>query len=162
MVSLDGVQAPLVIVQAIVTVSPGTSPVNVVVANDESVMVAVPDTIVHSPAPMAAALPVIVVAVTLHRLWSEPAAATVGTSKMLITIVSFESGQEPFDNVHRRVSVPPMAKAVTPVVGSVASANTAVPDIKVQRPLPATGVLPANVEVVTLHSAWSVLAAATG
>ncbi len=52
--------------------------------------------------------------------------------------------------VHWNVLVP-TANPVTPEVGELGVVIVPVPAIKVHNPVPTTGVLPAKVEVVTLH-----------
>ena len=60
-------QPPLLIVHLKVTLAPAVKPVTVVVADVGVVIVAVPDTTVHSPVPTVAVFPDNVVLVTLHR-----------------------------------------------------------------------------------------------
>ena len=65
--SLELAQAPLLIVHLNVALAPTVMPVTVLVAEDGVVIVAVPDTTLHSPVPVAGALPAKVLLVTLHR-----------------------------------------------------------------------------------------------
>lgn len=76
--SSEEVHDKLVVVQRKVTELPTTIPVTVDVAEVGVVIVAVPDTTVHVPVPIAGALPARVIFVTLQRLVSAPAFAVVG------------------------------------------------------------------------------------
>jgi hypothetical protein len=72
------VQVPLVIVQRRVTVLPAVTPVTVVVAEEEVVIVAEPLTMLQAPVPVEGTLAAIVKVLLLHCVWSAPAAAVVG------------------------------------------------------------------------------------
>ena len=65
--SVEEVQAPLAMVHLKVAVPPTTSPVKVEVGEEAVVIVAVPDTTVQVPVPVAGVLPAKVVVVTLQR-----------------------------------------------------------------------------------------------
>jgi hypothetical protein len=74
-----------------------------------------------------------------------------------MVISSVEGMHEPFEIVHRKVFTPTL-KPVTPEVGEDGVVTVAVPEITVHIPVPATGVFPASVLVVS-QSVWSVPAA---
>ena len=65
--SLELAQAPLLIVHLKVTLAPTVNPVIADVAELAVVIVAVPDTTLHSPVPVVGALPAKVLLVTLHK-----------------------------------------------------------------------------------------------
>lgn len=64
--SVEGAQKPLLIVHLNVADVPTTNPVTPLLGNVGSVTVAVPDTTLHKPVPVVAALPANVAVVTLH------------------------------------------------------------------------------------------------
>lgn len=57
--------------------------------------------------------------------------------------------------VHLKVELAPGVKVVTPLVGELVVVTVAVPLNTLHDPVPTVGVLPAKVEVVTLHKVWS-------
>ena len=65
--SVDAAQAPLLMVHLKVTLEGMVMPVTVELAEPGVVMVAVPETTLHSPVPVAGTLPERVVVLTLHR-----------------------------------------------------------------------------------------------
>ena len=69
---------------------------------------------------------------------------------MIMSTRSDEDGHEPLLMVHIKVLVPTL-KPVTVEVGELGVVMVPLPAIKVHKPVPVTGVLPAKVEVVTLH-----------
>ena len=76
--SMLGVHTPLVMVQRKVALLPTGTPVTPLLALVGVVIVAVPDTNVHKPVPLAGTLPARVKLPLLHCSWSDPAAAGVG------------------------------------------------------------------------------------
>ncbi len=115
------------------------------------VTVAVPAITDQAPVPVAGVLPANVAVVVLHKVWSEPAADTVGEASTEIITLSVELAQTPLDIVQRRVDDAPIVKPVTPEVGEEGVVTVAVPDITDQAPVPVPGVLAAKVAVVVLH-----------
>ena len=71
-------QTPLLIVQRKVALLPSGTPVTPLLALAGVVIVAVPLVNVHTPVPLAGALPANVKAPLAHCSWSAPAAAVVG------------------------------------------------------------------------------------
>jgi len=66
----------------------------------------------------------------------------------VIVILSVEGAQVPFEMVQRNVFVP-TPKPVTPEVGEDGVVIIPAPAIRVQAPVPMTGVFPASVAVVS-------------
>ena len=148
-------QEPLEIVHVKVVEAPAISPVTPDAGKAGEVIVAVPETTVHNPVPTAGVLPASVVVVILHRFWSGPALAVVGSWSTVMMTESTEPGHEPLDNVHVKVADAPTISPVTPDAGEAGVVIVAVPEMTAQIPVPTTGVLPASVVVVTLHRFWS-------
>ncbi|MBL0153129.1 MAG: hypothetical protein IPP93_06450 [Chitinophagaceae bacterium] len=95
-----------------------------------------------------------------HWVWSVPAAATV-TATSLVRDTSSWLEHVPLVIVQRRTVVCPAVTPVTVVVGEDASVIDPAPLCIVHTPVPDTAVLPARVNVLVAHWAWSVPAAAT-
>ena len=76
--SVELVQLPLLIVHLNVALAPIVNPVIAEVGELAVVIVAVPEVTLQVPVPIPAELADIVVLVTLHKFWSEPALAVVG------------------------------------------------------------------------------------
>lgn len=153
---------PLLTVHLNVTVDPAVMPVTVVVGDAVFVMVALPASIVHTPAPGAGAFPVRVKVDALHCSISLPASATGGVA-LFVSTTSSELTHDPFVIVHRRVTELPALREVTVVPGNVLSvivAPFAAPTM-VHKPVPVTAVFPASVKSATLHCSWSGPALAT-
>ena len=53
--------------------------------------------------------------------------------------------------VHRKVTLDPIVKPVTPELAEAGVVMVAVPDTTLQAPVPTVGVLPPKVATVTLH-----------
>ena len=75
----------------------------------------------------------------------------VGGAATLIVMSSVEAAQAGLLIVHRNVTLAPIVKPVTVLVGLLAVVIVAVPDTTLHAPVPVAGVLPARVAVVTLH-----------
>ena len=75
----------------------------------------------------------------------------VGGADTVRITSSVELVQDPLDIVHLKVALVPTTKPVTPLVAEEAVVMVAVPATTLQLPVPAAGVLPAKVAVVTLH-----------
>jgi hypothetical protein len=69
----------------------------------------------------------------------------------VIIISSVEDVQVEFEIVHRKVALDPVAKPVTVVAGELAVVIVAVPETKLQAPVPVVGVLAAIVKVLLAH-----------
>jgi hypothetical protein len=147
-------QDPLEIVHFMVTGEPGVKPVIVVDGSLGSVMVAVPEEIVHVPVPTAGVLPARVAVFALQRVWSGPAFAVDGVVATLILTSSVELLQAPFDIVHLNTAVLPETRPVTEDVGEEGVVIVAVPETTDQVPVPVVGVFPASVVELVLHKFW--------
>src|SRR5688500_3164808 len=129
-------------------------------------MVAAPASIVHTPVPGAAALAASVKVDVLQSVWSAPAAATGGVW-LLVSTTSSKLVQAPLLIVHLNVTLFPVIRPVTVLVGDVSVvilAPLAAPVI-VHKPVAVTGegASAAKVKFGVLHSSWSAPAlAATG
>jgi hypothetical protein len=144
-----------------VTELPAVKPVIPVVALACVVIVApfaVP-TIVHKPvAGLVGTLPANVNEPLLHCDWSTLALDV--TLELFVRTTSSLEEHVPFVTVHLNVIELPAVKPVIPVValvGVVIAAPFAAPTI-VHKPLPTDGMLPAKVNALLLHCAWSTLA----
>jgi hypothetical protein len=129
-------------------VLPATT-LTVVVGLAGSVIVAVPETIVHAPVPTVAVLAAIVNSATSQCDWAGPAAAVVGVAE-LVSTTSSDVIQVPLVMVHLSVAVLPAA-TVTAEVGLVGVAIVAVPETSVHNPVPGVGALPARVKAAILQ-----------
>ena len=78
--SVVGVHTPFVTVQRNVALEPAAIPVTVVVADDGSVIVALPLTMDHAPVPTTGFAAVMVKEDALQSVWSVPAKDTLGNS----------------------------------------------------------------------------------
>ncbi len=148
--SLDAVHGLLEIVHTKVAL-PVVKPLTPDNGSFGSVIVAVPDTTLHTPVPTVGVLPARVVTATLHKAWSGPDTDTVGNSRIVITISSVLLAQPGAEIVQRKVALAPTVKPVTPDNGSVGVVIVAVPDTTLHTPVPDVAVFAANVAVVTLH-----------
>lgn len=153
--SLLSGQTPLLIVHLNTVVAPLVNPLTAEVLEAGTSADPVPLTVVHRPVPVPGALPAKVAVVTSHRVWSGPAAETVGLASTLMITSSAESGQVPLLIVQRKVALAPIVRPVSPEVGDAAVVIVAAPAIKVHSPEPVVGVLPARVATITLHKVWS-------
>ena len=149
--SVDAVHGLLDMVQRKVTLDPTVIPVTVLVGLDGVVIVAVPLTTVHTPVPTVGVFPANVVLVTLHKPWSVPASAVVGTSDTLMVTSSLLLPQPPLLMVHLNVTLLPIVRPVTVLVSDDGVVIVPVPLTTVHTPVPTVAVLPASVVVVTLH-----------
>ena len=78
-------------------------------------MVAAPVITLHVPTPLTGLLPDIVVTVTLHKFWSEPAAAVVGGRATAIATSLVLGVHPPLLIVQRKVAVLPIESPVMAV-----------------------------------------------
>jgi hypothetical protein len=93
--SVLGVQGLLLIVQRKVTLPAATKPVTPLEADVGAVIVAVPLTTLHKPVPVTGTFPAKVAEVKPQaKVWSEPAAATLGTA-FTVTEAVFTAVAEP-------------------------------------------------------------------
>jgi hypothetical protein len=115
-------------------------------------MVAVPVTTVHAPVPLVGVLPARV-AVAAHTVWSAPALDAVSPPLTVMITSSVDEVQPALAIVHLKVFAP-TPNPVNPEVGLDGVVIVAVPDIKVQVPVPVVAVLPARV-AVDAHTVWS-------
>ena len=146
------VQLPLLIVQRTVALVPGRIPVTVVFASNALVIVAVPDCKLQSPVPTIGVLADIVKMLVLHCSMLTPASATVGLAVLLIlTSSNVDPHTPPLLIVQRKVAIVPAGTPVTVVVALAGVVIVAVPDIKVQSPVPGDAPLPASVKLAVLH-----------
>ena len=154
--SIDGGHVPLEIVQRN-TFAPTPRPVTGVEGEDGDEIMPVPEISVQVPVPVTGEFPAMVV-VEMHRLWSGPAAAVVGTGSRVIVTSSKDGGQVPFEIVQRNTFAPTL-NPVTPELGEFGDEIVPVPEISVHVPVPVDGMFPASV-VDDVHSDWSGPAAA--
>jgi len=150
--SVDAGQDALEIVHLSVTDEPAESPVTVDVGDAGVVMVQEPETIDQVPVPVVGVLPANIVLVTLHKLWSGPASATVGAASTVTTTSSEVEPQLPLEIVHLKVVEAPIVRPLTVDVGSAGTSALPVPAIVDHAPVPTVGVFPAKVVVVILHN----------
>ena len=148
-------QNELLIVHLTTVLLPSVKPVNVVVVEALSVITAVPLTILQLPVPVVGLLPVIVTVGTLHKVWSNPASATVGGAAISIVTSSALAVHVPLLIVQRNVVLVPGVKPVRIVLGELLSVIVHVPLTILHKPVPTIGLLPAKDVLVTLHSCWS-------
>src|SRR5690606_12537803 len=125
-----------------------------VVAEAMFVMVAVPDSTLHTPMPSAGTVAAIVKILVLHCSISTPASAMLGGA-VFVKVTSSKVGAQtlPLLIVQRRVTLLPAVNPVTPLllaVGVVMTAPLAAPTI-VHNPVPGVGTLPARVKSSLSH-----------
>lgn len=150
---------PLVIVHWKILV-PKPIAVTVVLGEVGLVIVAVPDTNVHSPLPIVGVLALSdVLGFVIHRFWSAFALATVGTGSTKMRTVSADVGQVPLVITHLKIFVPTL-NPVTADVGELGVVGVPVPETKYQNPLPIIGLLPMKAELDE-QMYWSAPALAT-
>ncbi len=158
-------QLPLFTVQRTIALLPATIPVMVVVANAGLVIVAVPDSTLQAPVPIAGAVAAIVKILVLHCSISTPASAMLGVA-VLVNVTSSKVAAQtlPLLTVQRRATLAPADRPVTPLVfdvGVVITAPLAGPTI-VHNPVPGDGAFPDNVKLPVSHCSISDPASATG
>src|SRR5690606_35641131 len=120
---------------------PTGTPVTVVLKAPGVVIVAVPDTKLHVPLPIAGSTAVIVKLPSLQFSLSSPASAVEGGSWLIRSMSSKLGVHPPLLIVQRNVAVVPTGTPVIVVVGDVGLVMFAVPDTTVHMPVPTTGVL---------------------
>ncbi|MBL4691344.1 MAG: hypothetical protein JKY68_07790, partial [Rhodospirillales bacterium] len=160
MSSVDAGHTPLLIVHLNVDEPLMVNPLAVDVGSATTSALPVPDTVDHAPVPVVGVLAAKVVVITLHKLWSGPAAATVGLASTETVTSSKELGQVPFEIVQRKMADASNTNPVTVDVGDDGVVIVAAPAITVQFPMPTVGMFPANVVVVVAQRFWSRPAAA--
>jgi hypothetical protein len=109
----------------------------------------------QTPVPTAGVFAARVVEVTLQRFCAGPAAATVGEASVLTVTLSDDAVHAPLVMVHLRTEESPIVKLARVVSGLFGKSMVAVPEMRVQVPVPTVAVFPASVAVVTLHKAMS-------
>jgi methylaspartate ammonia-lyase len=113
------------------------------------VIEAVPDITDHWPVPIVGVLAANVAVVTLQSVWLGPAFETVGVLSVFIITFEVDAGQVPLEIVHLSVAEFSSTNPVTVEVGEDGVVIVAVPEIKLQLPVPIVGLLAARVVVVT-------------
>jgi hypothetical protein len=157
---------PLDTVHLSVALVPTGTPVTVVLNEFAFVIVAVPDTTLHTPVPIAGLVAFSVKLPLLHCERSAPATAALGVW-LFVSTTSSALVHAPLVTVHLTVTVNPALSPVTVLVGDVLSvivAPLAAPTI-VHNPeaVPGAAGSAANVKLAVLHNSWSGPAlAATG
>jgi hypothetical protein len=136
------VQLPLVIVHLKVAVPIATVTPEVGLAG--VAIMAVPETIVHTPVPVPGLLPARVKAAVLQRLWSTPATACIFLLLVSTTVV-VDGVHVPFEMVHDNVAVLP-ANTKMVDVGLAGVVIVAVPETTAHTPVPTVGALAAIVK----------------
>ena len=125
-------------------VVPAVKPVISLVAVVLEVITPLPLTILHAPVPVVGVLAVTVALVTLHRFWSDPAAAVVGKGEIIIITSSVLALHAPLPIVHLKLVVVPTVIPVTVVLGLVGVVIVQVPVTILHVPVPVVAVLPVN------------------
>lgn len=113
-------------------------------------MEAAPDTRDHVPLPTTGVFAAKIPLVTLHNLIVSPAIEGVGGAAMVMVMSSVELTHAPLAMLQRSV-VEPMESALREAVSELALLMVAVPETKLQRPVPIVGMFAARVDVETLH-----------
>ncbi len=131
--------------------APASNPVIPELGDEGVVMVAAPDTTVHTPVPTTGAFPAKVAVDVLHKVWSVPATDIVAGVAILIVTSSELFPHVPFVMVHLKVALAPTVIPVTVDVGLDGVVMVAVPDVTLHAPVPVAATLPARVVLVTLH-----------
>src|SRR5690606_16734256 len=134
---------------------PAGTPVTVVLKAPGVVIVAVPDTKLHVPLPIAGSTAVIVKLPSLQFSLSKPASAVDGSSWLIRSMSSKLGVHPPLLIVQRNVAVVPTGTPVIVVVGDVGFVIVAVPDTTVQVPVPTPGVLALITNVLLSHCSIS-------
>jgi hypothetical protein len=125
---------------------PGVRPVTPDVGEDGVVIIPVPLSNVHVPAPVVGAFPASV-AVVPQMVWFGPALEVVGEGVTVIVTLEEEEEQGALEIVHWKTLAPTL-NPVTPEFGDEGVVIVPVPETKVHKPVPVVGVLPASVAVV--------------
>ena len=86
-----------------------------------------------------------------QTVWSIPAFAVLEGTVFVIITSSIDEVHVEFEIVHRNVALEPAANPVIVVVGELADVIVTVPDIKLQVPVPITGVLAAMANELFTH-----------
>ena len=107
------------------------------------VIVAPPDTKLHVPVPTAGLFP-FKVAVVAHTVWFAPATDVLGLRSRCTETVELEFGQLPLPIVHCNTFIP-APNAVKPVLNKFGEVIVAIPDTKLQVPVPTAGLFPFKV-----------------
>ena len=113
-------------------------------------IVALPETTLQTPVPVVGLFPANV-KLPVQFVMSEPALEVVGKASFLIITSSKDDVHVPLVIVQRNVALVPAVTPVTVVVAEDAVVIVAVPDIKLQDPVPVVGVFAAIVNVPLLH-----------
>src|SRR5690606_35715969 len=113
-------------------------------------MVALPDTTLHVPLPIAGSVAPIVKTPSLHCSWSMPATAAEGSCWLVSTISEVLSAHTPLSIVQRSVAEVPAGTPVMVVVGEVGLVIVAVPETTLHVPSPTIGVLALMIKVPLL------------
>lgn len=141
--SVEGVHGVLAMLQRN-TMFPILNPVKVDVGLLVDVIVPVPETIVQVPVPITAVFAANVVDVP-QMVWFDPASATLGEAFVMIVTSSLTAVHGGLETVQRITTLVPAGIPVIVDVGLLTLVIVAEPDTTLQIPVPAVGVLPANV-----------------
>jgi hypothetical protein len=144
---------PFDTVQRSVALVPTGTPVTVVLKEFTLVTVAVPDTTLHTPVPVAGLVAFSVKVPLLHWAMSAPATAALGAASLRIVMSSLVGVHTPLLIVQRRTTSPdPAATPVMVVVAELTLVIVAVPLTTLHVPVvPATAAFAAIVKVALLH-----------
>mgnify|MGYP001592676019 CR=1 FL=1 len=144
MLAVDEVHGGLLIDQ-VSTVVPTVSPVTVVLATSEFVMVPGPETFIQLPTPAPGTFPAKVTEpVVTQIVWLGPALAIEGAATPVMVTLEIELAQGAFEIVHLKTLLP-TPNPVIVVAGLVGVVIVPLPESNVHAPVPAVGVFAAIV-----------------
>ncbi len=129
------------------TFIPSPSPVIKVVGDTELLMVPLPETIVHTPAPIVAVLAAIkVFGLEIQIVWFGPAFETVGNGLTVMVTFEIDEAHGALEIVQAKMLLP-IANPVIELEGDNELVIVPLPETKVQTPIPTVAVLAAIVVV---------------
>jgi hypothetical protein len=133
------------LIDQVKTVIPAVNPVSVEEGDNELVIIPEPDTLIHTPVPVAGALPARVVEPVLTQtVWFVPAFEMEGGAIPVIVTLAEDGAHGLFEIVHRK-TFGPIPSPVMVVLGRAGLVIVPLPRITLQIPVPDTGVFAAIV-----------------
>ena len=143
------VVTPLLIVQRMIAVCPGVTPLTTAVGEFGELTTPAPLIFVHVPVlPAPGVFPAKVKVEVLHWSISVPAEAVVNVAALLVNTTSSVLLHAPLVIVQRNVALVPTGTPVTPEVGEVFAVILAVPETTVHCPDPTVAVFPDKVKLL--------------